>query len=468
MSLLIVGLDNTIVNVALPSIGRELHTDVSGLQWTVDAYTLVLAALLMLSGSTADRLGRKRTFQTGLVLFGIGSLACSLAPNLGLLILFRALQAVGGSMLNPVAMSIITNTFLEPRERAQAIGLWGAVVGLSMGLGPVLGGVLVTSVGWRSIFWINVPIALTACVLTARFIPESRAPRPRRFDPVGQLCVATLLGSLTFGIIEGPSLGWASPLIIAVFATAVAALVSLLLYEPRRREPLLELAFFRSVPFSGATVIAVAAFASLGGFLFLNTLYLQDARRLSAFRAGLDTLPMAAMTIVLAPLSGWLVGRRGSRPSLVVAGAGLTVSAAMLTGISGATSFTWLFVSYVLFGVGFGMVNAPITNTAVSGMPKEQAGVAAGVASTSRQIGQTFGVAVLGTMAVSAIGGNSASHLALASHPGWWTILGCGLVILLLGVVTTTRFALASAKRVAASFVEREPDQGRAVAGVVP
>ncbi|MDA8289941.1 MAG: MFS transporter [Actinomycetota bacterium] len=465
MSLLIVGLDNTIVNVALPSIGRELHTGVSGLQWTIDAYTLVLASLLMLSGSTADRLGRKRTFQTGLVLFGLGSLACSLAPNLGLLILFRALQAVGGSMLNPVAMSIITNTFLEPRERAQAIGLWGAVVGLSMGLGPVLGGLLVTSGGWRSIFWINVPIALAACLLTARFIPESRAPRPRRFDPVGQLCVVALLGCLTFGIIEGPSLGWASPAIVGVFVAAVAALVGLLLYEPRRREPLLELAFFRSIPFSGATVIAVAAFASLGGFLFLNTLYLQDDRHLSAFRAGLDTLPMAAMTIVLAPLSGWLVGRRGSRPSLVIAGLGLTVSAAMLTIISGSTSFTWLFVSYVLFGVGFGMVNAPITNTAVSGMPKEQAGVAAGVASTSRQIGQTFGVAVLGTMAVSAIGGNSAPHLALASHPGWWTIVGCGSAILLLGILTTTRFALASAKRVATNVPAGKLRDGLVVAG---
>ena len=183
MSLLIVGLDNTIVNVALPSIGRELNTGVSGLQWTVDAYTLVLASLLMLSGSMGDRLGRRRVFATGLVLFTLGSLLCSAAPTLGWLIVFRMLQAVGGSMLNPVAMSIIRNVFTDSRERAQAIGMWGATVGLSLALGPVVGGALVQSAGWRSVFWINIPVGLAALVLTLRFVPESRAPRPRRLDP---------------------------------------------------------------------------------------------------------------------------------------------------------------------------------------------------------------------------------------------------------------------------------------------
>src|ERR1700689_5360540 len=195
MSLLIVGLDNTIVNVALPSIGRELNTGVSGLQWTVDAYTLVLASLLMLSGSMGDRLGRRRVFETGLVLFTLGSLLCSAAPTLGWLIVFRMLQAVGGSILNPVAMSIIRNVFADPRERAQAIGMWGAAVGLSLALGPVVGGALVQSAGWRSVFWINIPVGLAALVLTMRFVPESRAPRPRRIDPVGQVLMIALLAS---------------------------------------------------------------------------------------------------------------------------------------------------------------------------------------------------------------------------------------------------------------------------------
>lgn len=177
MSLLIVSLDTTALNVGLPSMQRELHASTAGLQWTIDAYTLVLASLLMLAGSTGDRVGRKKVFMTGLVVFSIGSLLCSLAPNLDSLIAFRMVQAVGGSMLNPVAMSIITNTFTDPRERARAIGVWGAVVGISMAAGPLVGGLLVESVGWRAIFWVNIPVGLAAVLLTLRFVPESRAPK---------------------------------------------------------------------------------------------------------------------------------------------------------------------------------------------------------------------------------------------------------------------------------------------------
>jgi EmrB/QacA subfamily drug resistance transporter len=267
MSLLIVGLDTTIVNIALPSIGKDLHSSVSGLQWTIDAYTLVLASLLMLSGSTADRLGRRRTFVIGLLLFVAGSLLCSLAPSLDYLVAFRMLQAIGGSMLNPVAMSIITNTFTEPKERAQAIGIWGAVIGLSMALGPVVGGALVSSAGWRSIFWINVPIGIIAAVLAVRYVPESKAPHARAVDPIGQALVVILLATVTYGIIEGPNRGWTSPVIVLAFGLSIASLLGLLAYEPRRAEPLIDIRFFRSVPFSSATVVAVAAFAGLGGFL---------------------------------------------------------------------------------------------------------------------------------------------------------------------------------------------------------
>ena len=452
MSLLIVGLDNTIVNVALPSIGSQLHTAVSGLQWTVDAYTLVLASLLMLSGSTADRFGRKRTFQVGLVTFSVGSLLCSLAPSVEFLVGFRALQAVGGSMLNPVAMSIITNTFTDRRERAQAIGVWGAVVGLSMGLGPVVGGLLVTSVGWRSIFWINVPIGLAACLLTALFVPESKAARPRPFDPVAQILLVVILASLTYAIIEGARRGYTSPAIVAAFGVCALGVAAFIPYESRRREPLIDVRFFRSAPFSGATVIAVAAFAALGGFLFLNTLYLQEARGQSALQAGLETLPMAVMTVLLAPLSGIVVGRRGARLPLVVAGAFLCAAGAMLSTVTLTTSFAWLFAAYTVFGIGFGVVNAPITNTAVSGMPNSQAGVAAAVASTSRQIGQVLGVAVLGALAATAIHGNRGSELPAASHPGWWVISGCGVVVLFLGVLTTTPWAARTADGVAELF----------------
>src|ERR1700749_338737 len=217
MALLIVGLDATIVNVALPSIHRSLHPSLSGLQWTIDAYTLVLASLLMLSGSTADRLGRRRVFQCGLALFSLGSLLCALAPSLGTLIAARVVQAVGGSMLNPVAMSIIRNVFVDPRERAQAIGVWGALMGISMALGPVVGGALVDSVGWRSVFVVNIPIGLLAIVLTALFVPESRAPHPRRIDPVGQVLVILALSSLTYAIIEAPEAGWLSTQSLVLF-----------------------------------------------------------------------------------------------------------------------------------------------------------------------------------------------------------------------------------------------------------
>jgi EmrB/QacA subfamily drug resistance transporter len=460
MSLLIVGLDNTIVNVALPSIGRELHASVSGLQWTVDAYTLVLASLLMLSGSMADRLGRKRVFALGLILFTLGSLLCSVAPNLGSLVAFRMIQAVGGSMLNPVAMSIIRNVFTDARERAQAIGVWGATVGISLALGPVVGGALVGSVGWRSIFWINIPVGMTALALALRFVPESRAPHPRRLDPVGQLLVIALFGSLTYAIIEGPKAGWLSTQSVALFAVALAAVVALLAYESRRYEPLLELRFFRSVPFSSASVIAVCAFAALGGFLFLNTFYLQEVRGLSALEAGLCTLPIAAMTLIFAPISGRVVGRRGPRIGLLVGGAGIAIGAALLTGLGAHTSIVSLVPAYVIFGIGFGTINPPITITAVLGMPAAQAGVAAAVASTSRQLGLTLGVAVAGAVAA----GGAASigpGFVQASHAAWWIVTGCGVAVFVLGLASTTDRANLSARHVAEEL-DAESEQAEA------
>src|SRR5881227_2201103 len=330
MSLLIVALDTTIVNVALPAIHGSLHSSLAGLQWTVDAYTLVLASLLMLAGSTADRVGRRRTFQTGLIVFSLGSLLCALAPSLQLLVASRVLQAIGGSMMNPVAMSIIRNVFEDPRERAQAIGVWGAVFGLSLALGPIVGGALVDAVSWRAVFLVNLPVGLVAIVLTMLFVPESRAPRPRRIDPVGQVLVIVGLATLTYAIIEGRRQGWTSAEILGLFAVATASFVTLVFYELHRREPLLEVRFFRSVPFSGASAIAVCVFAGIGGFLFLNTLYLQEVRGLSPFHAGLYLLPMAVGTFIFAPVSGRLVARVGARPSLVLGGLAVLAGALML------------------------------------------------------------------------------------------------------------------------------------------
>jgi EmrB/QacA subfamily drug resistance transporter len=448
MSLLIVGMDVTIVNVALPSIRHDLGASVSSLQWTTAAYTVVLASLLMLAGSTADRLGRARVFKLGLALFTAASLACSLAPGVDWLIAFRVVQGAAGAMLNPVAMSIIRNTFEDPRERAQAIGIWAAVVGISMALGPVLGGVLV-GLSWRAVFLVNIPIGLAAIVLTARFVPESRAPRPRRRDPVGQVLVILMLASLTSAIIEGPSLGWGSPWIVGLALTAAVSLAQLVRYELRRVDPLIEPRFFASRPFAAATVIAVAAFTAFGGFLFLNTLYLQEVRGLSPLSAGLCTLPIAATTVLCGPIAGRVVGARGVRGPLVVGGLGLGLGGLMLVSLSADTSLGWLLAAYCVFGLGFGAVNPPITNTAVSGMPPSQAGVAAAVATTSRQVGLTLGVAVTGALAVAGLDGSLHDHLATASHPAWWLIAALGAGIVALGLAASTTAAQASAQRTA-------------------
>jgi EmrB/QacA subfamily drug resistance transporter len=452
MSLLLVSIDNTIVNVALPKIQVELHASVSGLQWIIDGYALVLASLLMLAGSTADRLGRRRVFQAGLTVFTVASLLCSVAPSLGWLVAFRALQAIGGSMLNPVAMSIITNVFTEPRDRARAIGVWGGVVGLSLALGPVLGGVLVDSIGWRAIFWVNVPVGIAAGILAALFVPESRSPHPRRIDPVGQLLVVAVLASLTYGIIEGPHRGWGSTEIVTLFAVAVVGLIALIRYESRRFEPLIDVRFFRSTPFSGAAAMAVCGFAGFSGFLFLNTLYLQDVRHYTALQAGLCTLPMAAMSLAFAPLSGRLVGNRGARIPLAVAGIAMTAAAVMLSALTPTTPLALLLLSYLVFGIGFGMLNPPITNIAVSGMPRQQAGVAAAVASTSRQVGQSLGVAVVGSVAGAGSIGLVGQGFASSSHPAWWIVAGCGVAVLILGLAVTGARGKASAARTAGSL----------------
>ncbi|MGI8579074.1 MAG: DHA2 family efflux MFS transporter permease subunit [Solirubrobacteraceae bacterium] len=452
MSLFIVGLDNTAVNVALPSIRQDLHASVSGLQWTIDAYTLVLASLLMLSGSTADRLGRRRVFQIGLALFSLGSLLCSLAPGVGWLVAFRMVQAVGGSMLNPVAMSIIRQTFTDARERAAAIGVWGGVVGLSLAMGPLLGGALTDGLSWRAIFWINIPVGLAAIVLTARFVPESRAARARRVDLVGQGLVIVGLASLTGAIIEGPKTGWGSPFIVGLFVLAAVSLVSLVAYELRRFEPLIDPRFFRSAPFSGASIIAISSFAALGGFLFLTTLYLQEVRGFSALHAGLYTLPLAGMTLIFGPVSGRLVGRIGPRPSLLLGGGGIALGSALLTGLSASTSSSLLIAAYLAFGIGFGLINPPITNTAVSGMPAEQAGVAAAVASTSRQVGQTLGVAIAGAVAAGGLAAAAGPTFAVSSRPAWWLISGCGALAVAVGAGTTTGWARGTARRTAAAL----------------
>ena len=451
-SLLLVALDASIINVALPSIHKDLKASVSELQWTLDAYTLVIASLLMLAGSTADRIGRKRVFILGIIIFTIGSGLCALAPSLDFLIGARVLQAIGGSMLNPVALSIVRNVFEDPRERAQAIGVWGSVMGVATALGPALGGVLVDGPGWRWVFVVNLPVGLIALILTLRFVPESRAAHARRPDPLGQLLIFAGLGALVFAIIEGARDGWGSATIVTSFLVALVCFGVLVPYELRRREPLLEVRFFRSRPFTAATGSAICAFAALGGFLFLNTLYLQDARGYSALHAGLYSLPTGLMILIMAPISGRIVANGGARLPLLIAGALVTAAPLLFFSLSTHTSTLTLFAFYLVFGIGMGLVNPPISNAAVSGMPPGQAGVAAAVASTGRQVGVALGVALAGAVTGASATIGIGPSFAAATHPGWMITAGMGAILLVLGFWGTTQAALRSAVRTAELF----------------
>jgi EmrB/QacA subfamily drug resistance transporter len=408
----------------------------------------VLASLLMLSGAAGDRLGRRRVFQIGLTVFALGSLLCSLAPNIDMLIAARFLQAIGGSMLNPVALSIISQVFTGRVERARALGFWGAVVGISMALGPTVGGLLIELISWRAVFWINLPICAAAIVLTAVFVPESKSATMRNIDPIGQGLAVLFLFGLVFTLIEGPGMGWSSPRVVVAAAVAALALIAFLRFESRRHDPFIDLRFFRSIPFASATVTAISAFSAWGAFLFMMSLYLQGERHYTAMHTGLIYLPIAIGALVFSPLSGRLVGRYGARPSLLVAGALMTVAAVMLTFLTAATPVWELLAIFAVYGIGFAMVNAPITNAAVSGMPLDRAGAASAVTSTSRQVGVSIGVALCGSVAGGALTA-AGVDFAAASRPLWFVCAGLGVVIFLLGLYATSPRALRSAERLA-------------------
>ncbi len=467
--MVVVVMDISIVNVALPEIHRDLDASVSGLQWTVDAYTLTLASFLVLAGSTADRVGRRRVLRIGLAAFGLGSLLCGLAPSIEWLVAARALQALGGTMLNPVAMAITANTFPDPAERARAIGIFGSMAGLSLALGPILGGALVDVFGWRSVFTVNVPIVAAALVCTALFVPESRAARARRFDPVGQALMVLVLGSVVYATIESTWLGWTSPVILGLLAVAVFGVLGLLGYERRRADPLLELRLFRSVPFSAAIAMALVALCGFSAFLFVTTQYLQDVRGLSALAAGLCLLPVGALVLVLSPFIGRLIGVRGPRLPLVVAGVALALGGGASLWLGPTTPLPAVLTIYLLFGVFLSTVNPPITNTAVSGMPRSMAGVATSLASAGRQTGTTLGVAIAGTI-VGPAWTSGGTAFTGAAQGVWWMVLGLGLGILALALLSTGRWATHTATQAATLFetVDRGENDSRDRARGVP
>ncbi|GAA1530810.1 MFS transporter [Dactylosporangium maewongense] len=433
-SLFLVGLDTTIVNVALPSIGAGLHVGTRGLEWTVDAYTLVLASLLISSGALADRFGRRRIFQIGLVVFALASVACAAAPSLGWLVAARVVQGVGGSMLSPVALAIVVSVITDPKERAQAIGVWAAIFGASMAAGPVAGGALVSALGWRSVFWVSVPLIAAVLALTALYVPESRSPQPRPVDVPGQVLLVALTGGSVALLIEAPHAGWTAPVSVCLSAVTLAAAAGFVVTSLRRRSPLFDVRLFRHAPFTAAVLGAVVLFAGLNLTLLLSTLYLQHTRGLSPAAAGLVTLPMALAATVCAPLSGYLVGRAGPRPPLLLAGAFVLAGGLCLATLSDDTALPVLLLAFLLLGVGIGFANTPITNTAVAALPPSRSGVAGGITSTARQFGAALGIAVAGGLVAS----SSPAGLPAASRPGWLLVATCGAVLLAVAKLSPT------------------------------
>jgi EmrB/QacA subfamily drug resistance transporter len=402
LGLLVTGIDGTIVNVALPSFVRELHASFSQLQWIVDAYTIVFASFLLIAGSTADRLGRKRVFAAGLVIFGLGSLACALTHSAGTLILTRGFQGLGGAFILPATLSIITNIFDDPTERAKAIAIWAGVSGLGVAIGPVSGGYLLGHFWWGSIFLVNVPIVIVALIGAALLIPESHdqhAPAP---DVLGALLSTSGLVALLYGIIEGPSLGWTQPRTAAAFTAGAVLLIAFAAWERHTDHPLLDVRFFTNPRFTAASIAITLLFFAMYGTVFFVSQYLQFVLGLSPLASGVRLLPVAGVLMVAAPLSAMLVARAGTK--VVVAGGLVLVSVALLIfSRATATSGYWLIAAVlVVFGLGMGLAMAPATDSIMGSLPPERAGVGSAVNDTTREIGGALGVAIMGSLAASA------------------------------------------------------------------
>jgi EmrB/QacA subfamily drug resistance transporter len=421
---------------------------------------------MLTSGAIGDRFGRRTVLQVGLAVFTLASLGCSLAPSVGVLIAFRALQGAGGSALTPMAMGVITSTLPDASARARAMGIWSGTFGLGMAAGPVLGGVLADVLGWRSLFWINIPVGVIEIAVAGLVIPAVRAQHRRRLDPAGQALVIVFLACLTYGIIEGPSAGWRSALVVAMFASSAGALVVLVNWERRRADPLIDLQAFRSLPFSGALLITVCAFTCLGGFLFLTTLYLQEVRGLTAWQAGLRLIPLAAATAAAGPVAGRVMGRYGGRGLFIAAGVAFAASCLVLALAPDPPPAALLLAAYAVFGAGYGAVNAVIADAAVAGMPRARAGVAGGMTSAGRQAGQSLGVSVAGALLAAGLHGAMRSGFDAASRPVWLVLAATGLVVLVLGIVSTSRRAIRTAALAASPATEHSSNAiGRVAAG---
>jgi EmrB/QacA subfamily drug resistance transporter len=397
-ALFMIMLDNTVVNVALPSIQDDLDVSLSGLEWTVNIYTLTFAVLLVTGGRLGDILGRRKMFLFGVVVFALSSAAIGLAPGQGWLVGGRALQGAGAAFMMPATLSIITVTF-PPEERGKAIGTWAGVSALALAIGPVVGGALAEYVSWRAIFFLNLPVAVGAVLVTLFATHESRDETKRHtIDWAGIVTFSIGLTALVLALIEGNSWGWGSARVVALLAVAVVGLVAFAVIEPRAREPMVEFSLFRSRTFLGANFVAfIVSFAMLAMFFF-TALYMQNILGYSAVEAGVRFLPSTLMIVLVAPLSGRLSDRIGPRP-LMVGGLTLTAFALFLqTRIDVDTGYGLLLPAFILMGIGMAVVMSPMSTAAMNAVAPEKAGVGSGILSMSRMVGATFGVAAIGAL----------------------------------------------------------------------
>jgi EmrB/QacA subfamily drug resistance transporter len=402
LSLLIIVMDNTILNVAIPSLIRDLGASNSEIQWIIDAYVLVFAGLLLTTGSLSDRFGRKGALQLGIVLFALGSATAALSTSATQLIFTRAFMGIGGALIMPSTLSILTNVFRDPRERGQAIAVWAGFSGLGVAIGPMTGGFLLEHFSWHSVFWVNVPIAALALGAGAFIVPTSRDPRRSRLDPLGALLSIVGLASLLFGIIEGPSKGWTHGSVLVAFAVAVAGLGGFVLWERTTASPMLDMTVFRNARFTAASTTITMVFFALLGSLFLMTQYWQLVHGYSPLQAGIRLLPYAATMMLVAPMSARLVERLGTK-RVVLAGLGLiTVGLSLLSTVQPATQYVVVISFFVVMAAGMGMTMAPATESVMGSLPREKAGVGSAINDTTRQVGGALGVAIIGS-AVSSV-----------------------------------------------------------------
>ena len=410
LSLLVISLDNTILNVALPSLSSDLGASASELQWIVDAYTLVFAGMLLAAGSLSDRYGRKKALYLGMTIFGIGSLASSVAGTANHLIGTRAVMGFGAAFIMPATLSILTNVF-PPRERGRAIGIWAAMAGVGVPLGPILGGALLEHFSWGSIFLVNIPIIVAAMVSGFFLLPESSTPEASPLDPIGVVLSIGGLVALVYATIEAPTRGWTSTTTLGIYVAAALLLLAFCAWEMRDRRPMLDLHLFENKRFTAAALAVGLVFFALFGSLFVLTQYLQDVLGYSPLGAGIRLLPAAIGIMIGAPASSRIAERIGDKIPVAF---GLAMAAAglwLLSTASVSSGYTLVLAALLLFSGGMGIAMTPATNAIMGGVPRGNAGIGAAINDTTRQVGGAFGVAVIGSILATQYRGSLSGRL---------------------------------------------------------